>query len=225
MADQRCAGGSVANVEPGCGQTFAHVADYVCKMHNVSFSSTHSCSADSSQQSHAGTTLGLSPSAGGPSVHNGATARFWFGILISCAAVYRVRGCSPRLIARWRCGRSPRTCGQDVSSMRARSPPFACTSLTMRRRPLPDGRSGTPGAALLTRDVGPGELLASDAISAEPSSRRASQLPLLVPASGFPSNLAGGRPGRGLDDSPRTEATCGPAAGARGGDGRRDVVG
>jgi hypothetical protein len=48
-----------------------------------------------------------------------------------------------------------------------------------------------PADATVTRDVGPGELLPADAISAEPSTESV-QLPLLVPASGFPTNLAVG---------------------------------
>ena len=161
---------------------------YVCKMRKVSYSSK-----PNTQVSPASLPPEMvSPSARRivrPKWHD---SRFWFGTVLVLAAIVvgaRLLAAADRTVEVW----------QVTEGVRAGSE-LDTGSLHPVRVHFDDGAAQEryltadqelPADATVTRDVGPGELLPADAIGAETSTESA-QLPLLVPASGFPTNLAVG---------------------------------
>lgn len=118
--------------------------------------------------------------------------RLWIGVLIVLASVVvgaRLLAAADRTVEVWQLsdGVSAGT-AIDTGSVHAVRVHFDDASAEARYLAADQA---IPDDATVTRDVGPGELLPVDAIGSR-ATADVVQLPLLVPANGFPSNLAVG---------------------------------
>lgn len=116
-------------------------------------------------------------------------ARLWIGILIVVVSVLvgaRLLAAADRTVEVWQVT-DDHLVGTpiDSASVAAVRVHFADDGIESRYL---SAEQALPDAAVLARDVSAGELLASDALIVGPAAAQR-QLPLLVPANGFPSNL------------------------------------
>jgi hypothetical protein len=157
-------------------------------MHKVSLSSSPKLSVSSADQ------LADVPS---PTAVRMARARwrdtrFWVGVLIVVTSIVlgsRLLAAADRTVEVWQLTDGQRSGTRlDPASVAAVRVHFDDAESESRYL-LAD--QALPNPAVLTRDVGPGELLAVDAVSIGATSDEF-QLPLLVPATGFPSNVSVG---------------------------------
>lgn len=118
--------------------------------------------------------------------------RFWIGVLLVVSSILvgaRLVAVADQTIEVWQVNRDlPTGSRLDAASVSTVRVHFDAS--TTQQRYLP-AEEPLPASAVVTRDLGSGELLPADAVADRPETQ-ALELPLVVPAAGFPSNLSSG---------------------------------